>query len=183
MVDKAEDSQRVLVLLQGEQVLITVTAQSGDKATYTLNFIIHVSANAFLKAIFLNGDTIPGFASDNLNYEVTYSDERPAVTVEPDEGQQVTMVLPQESGDAHIYVRSQAGDVNTYTIVFSQLKDNDALLSNIFVNVQALTGFQPKVMDYEAHYEGQWPTVTWEAADNVTVTPYIQSQKQLLRMR
>ena len=66
-------------------MLITVTAQSGDKATYTLNFIIHVSANAFLKAIFLDGDTIPDFAQDKLNYEVSYTNQRPEVTVEPDE--------------------------------------------------------------------------------------------------
>ncbi len=181
-VDKAESSQRVLILLQGEQVLITITAQSGDKATYTLNFIIHVSANAFLKAIFLDGDTILGFAPDKLNYEVSYSNQRPEVTVEPDEGQQVTMVLPQESGVAYIYVQSQAGGINTYTIAFSKQVDNDALLTNIFINGEALAGFQPKTMNYEASYEGQWPTVTWEAAENLTVTPYVQSQTQLLHV-
>lgn len=180
-VDKAESSQRVLILLQGEQVLVTVTAQSGDKATYTLNFIIHVSANAFLKAIFLDGDTIPDFAPDKLNYEVSYTNQRPVVTVEPDEGQQVTIVLPQESGVAHIYVQSQAGGINTYSITFSKQVDNDALLTNIFINGEALAGFQPKTMNYEAHYENQWPTITWEAAENVTVTPYVQGQTQLLR--
>ena len=181
-VDKAESSQRVLVLLQGEQVLITVTAQSGDKATYTLNFIIHVSANAFLKAIRLDGDMIPNFAPDKLNYEVSYTNQRPKVTVESEEGQQVTMVLPQESGKAYIYVQSQAGGINTYTITFSKQVDNDALLTNIFINGEALVGFQPKTMNYEAHYDGQWPTITWEAAENLTVTSYVQGQTQLLRV-
>ena len=180
--DKAESSQRLLILLQGSQVLITVTAQSGAKATYTLNFIIHVSANAFLKAIFLDGDTIEGFAPDKLNYEVHYSGERPTVTVESDEGQQITMVLPQQQGEAKIYVQSQAGNLNTYTITFISATTDDALLTNIFINGEALAGFQPMVLDYEVHYQSQWPDVTWEAKDGLSVTAYEQGQKQILRV-
>ncbi len=180
--DKAESSQRVLILLQGSQVLITVTAQSGAKATYTLNFIIHVSENAFLKAIFLDGDTIEGFAPERLNYEVSYTGERPTVTVEPDEGQQVTMVLPQQGGDALIFVQSQAGGINTYTIAFTQILEDDALLTNIFINSEPLAGFQPTTMNYEARYQTQWPEVTWEVEPGLTVTAYQQANNQLLRV-
>lgn len=180
--DKAENNQRVLILLQGSQVLVTVTAQSGAKATYTLNFIIHVSANAFLKAIYLNGTLIDGFAPDKLNYEVSYTGERPMVTVEPDEGQQVTMILPQQGGDAHIYVQSQAGGINTYTIAFTQIVEDDALLKNILINGEALADFQPIKMNYEAHYQTTWPEVTWEVEEGFTVTPYQRAQTQLLRV-
>ncbi|MCQ2325110.1 MAG: hypothetical protein MJZ58_02830, partial [Paludibacteraceae bacterium] len=180
--DKAESSQRLLILLQGSQVLVTVTAQSGAKATYTLNFIIHVSENAFLKAIYLNGTLIDGFAPDKLNYEVSYTGERPMVTVEPDEGQQITMVLPQQGGDAHIYVQSQAGGINTYTIAFTQIVEDDALLKNIFINGEALADFQPTKMNYEAHYQTTWPEITWEVEAGLTVTAYQQANNQLLRV-
>lgn len=180
--DKAESSQRVLILLQGSQVLITVTAQSGAKATYTLNFIIHVSANAFLKAILLDGDTIEGFAPERLNYEVSYTGERPTLTAVPDEGQQVTMVLPQQGGEALIYVQSQAGGINTYTIAFTQILEDDALLTNIFINGEPLAGFQPTTMNYEARYQTQWPEVTWEVEPGLTVTAYQQGNNQLLRV-
>lgn len=181
-VQKAETNQRVLTLLQGNQVLITVTAQSGAKATYTLNFIVHVSANAFLKAIFLDGDTIEGFAPDKLNYEVRYSETRPTLTVEPDQGQQVTIILPKESGEARILVQSQAGDVNTYQVTFIKQYHNDAVLQNIFVNQEPLTGFQPAILDYTISYEGQRPTFTWQAEESLQVTPYEQANVQMIRV-
>lgn len=180
--EKAEVSQRVLTLLQGNQVLITVTAQSGAKATYTLNFIIHVSANAFLKAIFLDGDTIDGFAPDKLNYEVRYSETRPTLTVESNQGQQVTIILPQESGEARILVQSQAGDVNTYQVTFIKQEQNDAVLQNIFVNGEPLTGFQPAILDYTISYEGPRPTFTWQAEESLQVMPYEQALVQMIRV-
>ena len=80
---KAEESQRVLSVLEGKTQKITVTAESGAKKEYTVKFIPRASANAFLNMIYLDSVVLPGFKKEVLEYSYPMTGETcPAITVD-----------------------------------------------------------------------------------------------------
>ena len=116
---KAEESQRVLSVLENKVQRITVTAESGAKKEYTVRFIPRASANAFLNMIYLDGVVLPGFKKEVLEYSYPLTGETcPAITVDKAPGQQVTITAPFGAGDATIKVLPEDGSGNTYTIHF-----------------------------------------------------------------
>ena len=159
--DKAEESQRVLSVLEDTKQILTVTAESGATRVYTIEFIVRVSANAFLNMIYLDGDSLAGFDSETLNYEVELTSGRcPAITVDKAAGQQVTITAPYAEGIAQIKVQPGVGAANIYRITFTAPKATAAVqLSAILVNGKAIDGFSPAKTSYEQSYEGVLPTV------------------------
>lgn len=158
--DKGEATQRVLSVLSGKTQTITVTAESGAKKEYIIDFIVRVSENAFLDMIYLNGDTLDGFSKQTLEYEVQLTSDRcPAITVDKAPGQQVTITAPYAAGVAKIVVTPEAGSSNEYKINFVPAPAQSVQLSGILVNGDTLPGFEPTQLHYHSTYEEVQPTV------------------------
>lgn len=158
--DKAEDTQRVLSVLENKVQTITVTAQSGAKREYKITFVVTVSKNAFLDMIYLDGKPLAGFKKEQLDYTVILEKATcPAITVKKAAGQQVTITAPYAAGKAYIKVKPEDGEANTYTIDFQAGAAATVRLKNILVNKVSLAGFDPAVLNYKATYEKDFPAV------------------------
>ena len=160
---KAEPAQRVLSVLEGKTQVITVTAQDGKtKKTYYIHFIARASANAYLKMIYLDGQPLPGFESKKTDgYVFALAGETcPPITVDKEEGQQVTIAAPYSTGLAQIKVASGEEEGNTYEILFVKVSPASSLLDGILVNGVKIPGFRPDSMTYEATYRNALPEVT-----------------------
>lgn len=170
---KAENSQRVLSVLEGTTQKITVTAESGDKRIYTIEFVIRASTNAFLKMIYLDDKPLQDFDSATFQYYMPLTaDTCPRIRVDSEEGQQITLTTPYGAGDAIIRVQPGAGAANTYTITFTAQAVETVRLSDILINGVSIEGFDPTKFNYEATYSGSLPTIEGvAAAEGQTVSP------------
>lgn len=171
--EKAEASQRVLSVLDGTTQIITVTAETGDTREYRIDFIVRISANAFLEMIYLDGDSLKGFEPEELKYEVELTGDRcPAITVDKAAGQQVTITAPYAAGVAQIKVQPGVGAANIYLINFKKQETNVTVqLSDITFNGKSIEGFTPSKTSYELTYQGARPTIigiAGEEGQNVT---------------
>lgn len=183
--DKAEESQKVLSVCENAVQTITVTAESGAKRTYTITFIIKKSENAFLKMIYIDGDSLAGFDRNTLNYTVTMNNNTcPRITVDKENGQQVTITTPIGAGLAQIRVTPEVGAANIYTITFTAAAVVAVQLQGIAIDGLPLEEYNPLITDYVLAYNGELPTVTYTATEeqNVkqlrsgdTITLYVQS--------
>lgn len=130
-------------------VRIMVKAGDGSSRVYTLTFEIEKSANALLKMIYLDGDSLNGFAPDQLTYTVALDEEIiPEITVEQNPGQKVNIVQPAGFGTARIVVEPEVGTPVEYTIIFTSASEpvipefatdsfkllTDASLAAIYIN-------------------------------------------------
>ena len=168
--EKGEASQRVLSVLEGKIQTITVTAESGAKKEYVIEFIVRASENAFLEMIYLDGDSLEGFDKQTLEYNVQlYGDRCPAITVDKAPGQQVTITAPYAAGVAKIKVQPESGSANVYTITFVPTAAQSVQLSGITIDGTPLAGFQPTVMEYNASYSAALPDVQGVAQAGQTV--------------
>ena len=147
--DKAEDGQRVLSVCTNNIHTIKVTAESGRTQTYTIQFILRRSESAYLKMIYLNGDSLIGFDKQKLTYQVSLFDATcPVITVDKEDGQQITITTPYAAGRAEIVVKPESAASNTYIIDFLPVTNNKALLNNIYINGEPLNGYQSTVFEY-----------------------------------
>ncbi len=168
--DKAETSQKVLSMCENTMHSIVVTAESGDKRTYTITFIIQKSENAFLRMIYLNGQPLSGFDKNTLTYSVPLTSATcPRITVDKEEGQQVMITAPYAAGIAHIRVTPESGAANTYSITFTATASAAVSLDAILLDGVALTDFVPTTTEYTIFYTDALPEVTWQVADGRTV--------------
>ena len=170
--EKAEPKQRVLSVLEDTVQTLTVTAESGAKAEYKIYFQIQLSANAFLRMIYLNGDSLDGFLPEQTHYTYQLAGSvAPAITVDKAAGQQVTITSPVGAGKAVIMVVPEMGASQKYTVTFTEVPAASVQLANILINGVQLAGFQPTKKDYTYTYEKTLPAVTWETTDpSQTVT-------------
>lgn len=163
---KAEETQRVLSVVEGKTQKITVTAESGAKKTYTINFISRASANAYLEWIELDGVRMGTFVPKTLDYVVELKGDRcPEITVGKAAGQQVTVTAPYSTGDAKIVVKPEDGEANTYTISFVSPTAASALLANIILDGSVISDFKSDSMDYKAEYTNTIPAITYTKQD------------------
>lgn len=163
--ERGDEYQKVFSLLSGNIHILTVTAESGKTKTYTITFIIQRSTSAYLKMIYLNGDSLKGFDSKTFSYtEALVGDTCPKIEVDKEEGQQITIIAPRAAGTAQINVKPEGGAANIYTIDFvSDITSNTALLDNIYVDGDSLPGFQPAVFNYTLSYTDTIPVVTYNS--------------------
>ena len=130
-------------------VRIMVKAGDGSTRVYTLTFEIEKSANALLKMIYLDGDSLDGFSPDQLTYTIALDEEIiPEITVEQNPGQKVNIVQPASFGTAHVVVQPEVGAPVEYTIIFTSTSEpiipefatdsfkllTDASLAAIYIN-------------------------------------------------
>ena len=172
--DKGDESQKILALLSNNVQTITVTAESGRSQTYSITFVIQRSESAFLKMIYLDGDSLEGFDPQTFAYTHTLIKTTcPVITVDKEEGQQVTIAAPYAAGQAQISVKPYGAEGNIYTIDFeSALTENQALLQQIYIDGVALEGFAPNKYDYALNYQGTFPTVTCDTLEGQEITTF-----------
>lgn len=187
---KGDPSQKVFSLLNNTTHTLTVTSESGTTKTYTIEFVIQRSQSASLKMIYLDGDSLENFDPATLSYRVTLLGETcPKITVDKEEGQQVTIIAPQGAGTAKIYVKPEAAPANTYLIEFVGTIKSTALLDSIYVNGQPLAGFQPNTFEYSISYEDEIPEITYACEqsqqvsvlrNNNTIRLYVKSEGDVI---
>ena len=172
--DKGDESQKILALLSNNVQTITVTAESGRSQTYSITFVIQRSQSAVLKMIYLDGDSLEGFDPQTFAYTHTLTKTTcPVITVDKEEGQQVTIAAPYAAGQAQISVKPYGAEGNVYTIDFeSALTENQALLQQIYIDGVALEGFAPNKYDYALNYQGKIPTVTCDTLEGQEITTF-----------
>ncbi len=168
--DKEETAQKVLSMCEHNVQRITVTAESSAKKTYTIAFIIQKSENAFLDMIYLNGVALEGFEKTTLTYTIQLTSATcPTITVDKENGQQVTITTPYKAGEAFIRVTPESGDANTYTLTFVEQVSTATQLQGIAIDGVALTEFSPTVTEYTLTYTGTLPEVSYTASEGQTV--------------
>lgn len=173
--DKAESTQKTVASWSGTTFTIRVISESGASATYTFNFTIQKSANAFLNMIYLSGDSLEGFDKETLHYDVVLPEDAPTtcptITVDKDPTQQVTITTPSGAGTAKIIVTPETGASNTYSITFTSPANANAYLSAIYADGVLIDGFAETTFDYEVAYTTAIPAISFdkEAGQQVTV--------------
>ena len=173
--DKGDEAQKVLNVCSNNVQTIKVTAESGKVQTYTITFIIQRSNSAFLKMIYLDGDSLEGFDKNTFDYTVSLQKATcPKITVDKEEGQQVTITTPYSTGQAKIVVQPIGAASNTYTINFVNLSNNFALLKNIYVDGVAINGFNPEEFAYSVVCNNSDAVITYDADPSQQVTEFRQ---------
>ena len=170
--EKQEESQKVLGVRQGNDYVLTVTAQDGkSKSTYKITFTIPKSESAFLKMIYLDGKELAGFDPTVLSYTQPLETATcPVITVErADEAQQVTIVSPYAAGTAQIMVQPEAGEPNIYTITFTSAAVSALQVKGIKMNGSALKDFTPAQTTYTIPWDSETlPAITVETEEGQT---------------
>lgn len=144
-------------------VRLTVTAGDGSTRLYVIAFEVEKSANALLKMIYLNGDSLVGFVPEDLDYAIEWkSATMPVVTVDANAGQSVAIAMPSTYGTARIVVTPEQGAPNIYTIRFNE-PDNvkmpafpmdafpaskDANLAGLYIDGEPYAAFNPNTTSY-----------------------------------
>ena len=173
--DKGDETQKVLNVCSNSVQTIKVTAESGKTQTYTITFIIQRSNSAFLKMIYLDGDSLDGFDKNTFDYTISLQKATcPKITVDKEEGQQVTITAPYSTGQAKIVVQPIGAASNTYTINFVNLSNNFALLKNIYVDGVAINGFNPQEFAYSVVCNNSDAVITYDADSTQQVTEFRQ---------
>ncbi len=158
--------QTVEKTIEGNVVTLTVTAEDGTTAAYTITLIAPLpSSDASLREIKLNGSLLPGFSSSTTAYQDTLEKGAswPDISVVPNDANAYTQLLI--SGDtATIHVTAEDG-VSTmdYQIIFLQKRSSEAHLEMIFLNEEALPLFNPDQLVYQVDIPvgGTRPEITW----------------------
>ena len=176
--DKAEASQRVLSVLNGKQQTITVTAESGAKKEYVIDFIVRASDNAKLEMIYLDGVELPGFDKETLEYHVKLAgDQCPAITVDKAPGQQVTITAPYAAGTATISVKPEEGSVNVYKIYVEADAPLAAQLAGLAINDNPIADFKADSLHYTATYSQERPTITYTKKEESQVVSILWKEE------
>lgn len=173
--DKDDVTQRVLSVQEDTIQTITVTAENGDKRIYTINFHIQLSANAFLRNIYLtgaNGVRTPietPFDSTKTQYEVELTTERaPQITVDKNPGQQVTITMPVAAGTAVILVAPEQGAPMEYRVKFVSKPIETVQLKSISIDGVPMEDYEGTHHSYEKTYYDRLPEVTYETIEGQT---------------
>ncbi len=174
--EKAEPVQKVLNICANNVQTIKVTAENGKVQTYTITFIIQRSESAFLNMIYLDGKPLEGFDKNTFEYTVVLEKTTcPVITVDKEEGQQITIITPHAAGEAQIVVKPESAPANTYRITFVQTNNAFTLLQNIYVNGKPLEGFAPDKFEYTVSItDGKVPDIGYEALPEQVVSIFRQ---------
>ena len=168
-------------------VRMVVKAGDGSSRIYTLTFEIEKSANALLKMIYLDGDSLSDFTPEQLNYIVSLEQDLiPDITVDQSPDQKVNITQPNSFGTARIIVQPEVGTPIEYTIIFTSASEpaipeftadsfplsNDVSLAAIYVNGELyLENPAPQTYTYE---------LPWRTAQVPSVVPVANSLGQTI---
>ena len=152
---------------------VVVTAGDGTtQATYKIVVSTRKSTRSDLKMIYIGGDSLEGFSSDQLNYDYALSigtTEVPEIRVDKgDEYETVKIITGGVNGTTRITVSAGDGSSTIYQINFSVQTSSDATLKMIYLDGDSLKGFEPNKLEYTVELpEGTKtvPVVTYEQHD------------------
>ena len=125
------DAEQVNIVNDGSLLMLQVKAENGDMRTYVIVQEIALSGNTQLDGIFINGELIPGFEPDRLDYIYILPYGSVAVPTDitylaTDTTMQVSMAINQLNEPTQIFVTAQNGDEVVYSIRFSVHEFNPA---------------------------------------------------------
>ena len=139
-------------------VVITVTAPNGDNMKqYSLAYTYKKNPDATLKNLFLGGDSIEGFMTDTLEYDIEFevgTDSTQYYTVDDvtyltnDPLARVNVKIDQ---DFTIYVVVTAQDTTstrTYVIRQTTMLSSDNYLADLIIDEVSYRDFDPEKLDY-----------------------------------
>ena len=129
---------------------ITVLAENGTPATYTVRFVIKKYNDATLKNLLLDGVQIAGFDPATLNYtqDIDEGAQLPKLTVEAREGQTIMQGNMNDTLQ-QVIVLAESGATKTYTVTYNRVQSSNALLADILINGVSIEGFDPDTTHYE----------------------------------
>lgn len=125
------DAEQVNIVSDGSLLMLQVKAENGDMRTYVIVQEIALSGNTQLDGIFINGELIPGFEPDRLDYIYILPYGSVAVPTDitylaTDTTMQVSMAINQLNEPTQIFVTAQDGTEVVYTIQFEVNSFNPA---------------------------------------------------------
>ena len=185
-----EDAQTIEIIDNDLTKIIRVTAEDGTTQNdYRIIFVVEQSSNVYLQMIYLNGDSLQGFAPEITSY--TYAlplgvRELPLVDAMKQEAEQKLAEPETEGMETRLKVTAEDGAQLTYTITFAYtLSDADTLLG-IYEGSELIEGFRPDSFDYsfvlpmgvrtvpalDAEPADRWQTVTMETTVTGMQTRY-----------
>lgn len=166
---KADESQTVTPRYGGVNgdTKLTVRAQSGASAEYTLKFSVFKDTINYLNMIYLDGKPLPGFHKDTLRYIDSLPvgvSKIPAITYDrPSQVPAANVKVLNQGNQRTVRVTAESGAVRDYVISFIISKSESAFPKMIYVDGEPLPGFDPKELEYSYYFEGETaPTVTVE---------------------
>lgn len=127
---------------------ITVVAENGAEATYTVQYTIEKYSDATLQNISAEGQTIT-FDPLTFEYNLTLDEgaELPQLSVETREGQTVLVTNVNDTLQK-VIVFAESRATNTYLINYTRVQSTNALLADIKIGGVSLPGFDPEVTYY-----------------------------------
>ena len=129
---------------------ITVLAENGEQTTYTVQYTIAQYSDATLAGLSIDPVALtPAFDANTFAYTTTIEDgaSLPELTVLTREGQTIMQSNTDESHQ-QVTVYAENGAANTYTITYTRVESNNALLKDILIDGESLEGFDPYVTNY-----------------------------------
>lgn len=184
-----EAGQEVNIRKQDQWVYIDVTA--ADKVTtntYKLQFNTPKSSNADLKMIYVNGDTLTGFAPDKYTYFISLpigQNDIPDIYAELSETSQTKRDSLTAELQQTIYVTAEDGTTHQYMLAFTRtLSQTDTLLA-IYADGLLLQGFAPHTYYYSYTLPvgtSHIPDLTWDEGDKwQTINSQVVSESATTR--
>ena len=177
------EGQQVEVKSTAKNVMtVTVTAEDGvTKKTYTLTFEVPKSTNTNLSMIFLNGDSLQGFAPDHYVYFVELpvgQHTLPEVAGQKSEPkQQVDTIVEAQQVTLKVKAENTTYEA-TYVVSFQFTQSDADTLKMIYADGVGLPGFEPKRFYYvDSLPVGTvaFPELSWEECDEWQKEPVVDT--------
>lgn len=113
------------VSVEGSIIKVTVMAEDGSTAVYTVNIILNLSSNTNLSFISVKGENLADFAADKFEYTYEYTGTVSEADIEfACEDEYATASYELVGGKATITVTAEDGSVATYTVTLAEKTDS-----------------------------------------------------------
>ena len=149
---------------------ILVRAEDGTTRVYTITFSVLKSENAFLTMIYVDGVALADFDRERLDYDYILTSavtECPEITVDKEDGQNVSITVPRITGTVRIEVTPESRSKNVYTINIKYPQSVNSKLATILVDSLQIEGWNPDITSYRLQItDGIIPTVSYVQGDD-----------------
>ena len=170
--EKGDESQTVSITRGGVNGVteILVRAEDGTTRVYKITFSVQKSENAFLKMIYVDGVALADFEKEKFDYNYVLTSavtECPEITIDKEDGQNVSITVPRVTGVVRIEVTPESGSKNVYTININYPQSSNSKLAEVLVDGEQIIGWNPDVTDYVLQItDKKIPVVTYVQGDD-----------------